>query len=187
LSQAHLAELTAAKTAARKIRRTAGVAKASAWTTGVLAGCTLLGVLFGDITALVLGAALMVVAVREGLLGARLSAFDESAPRRLAANQLILGAVIVVYAAWQGWNAWRSPGVTGAEELVGQSPGMDALLNDVGSLTRTITLGFYLVVAVGGALGTSLMALYYWRRTGMVRAFLSQQPDWIVQTMRAAA
>ncbi len=186
LSEVNLAELAAAKVAARRIRRSAGVAKASAWTTGILAGFTLLGILFGDITSLVLGTALLVIAVREGRLGSRLASFDEAAPRWLAVNQLILGAVIIAYAAWKLWGAWNSNGLSAASQPIGD-PQVDAMLDDFGSITRSITIGFYLCVALGGALGTGLMALYYSRRTGMVKAFVAQQPAWIVQTMRAAA
>lgn len=64
LSDQHLSELAAAKLASRRLRRTASVARASAWTTGVLAGITLLGVVFGDLVSLVLGAGLMIVAIR---------------------------------------------------------------------------------------------------------------------------
>ncbi len=186
LSQAHLADLANAKLAARKIRRTAGLAKASAWTTGVLAGFTLMGIIFGDVTSVVLGAALLVIAIREGRLAARLAAFDESAPRRLAGNQLILGLIIFVYAAWQAWGAWNSNGLSDASQAVGD-PQVDAMLNDFGSLTRNITLGFYLCVGLVGALGTGLMALHYSRRTAMVRAFITQQPAWVVQAMQATA
>ena len=58
---------------------------------------------------------------------------------------------------------------------------------DIGSLSRTITVAFYLCVAVGGVAGTGLMALYYARRTRIIREFLGKTPEWIVQTMRAAA
>lgn len=181
LSPEHLAALSAAKTAAKRIRRTAGVARASAWTTGVLAGCTLLGVLLGDVTSLVLGAVLLVIAIREGRFGTHLGAFDVHAARKLAVNQLILGGVIIVYAGWQAFAASR-----GKPESSGDAQ-VDAMLADYGSLMKSLTVGFYLCVAVGGALGTGLMALYYSRRASMVRAFLSQQPRWIVDTLRAAA
>jgi hypothetical protein len=180
LSPEHLAALSAAKTAAKRIRRTAGVARASAWTTGSLAGLTLLGVLLGDFTSLVLGAVILVIAVREGRFGARLGAFDVYAARKLAVNQLILGGVIVVYAGWRAFTGWY------AKPESSGNPQVDAMLADYGPLVKSLTVGFYLCVALGGALGTGLMALYYSRRASMVRAFLANQPRWVVDALRAA-
>ena len=68
-------------------------------------GLTLLGVLFGDLTSLVLGGSLIAIAVRESRSAARLQRFETTAPRHLATNQAVLGAVIVLYAVWQAWSS----------------------------------------------------------------------------------
>lgn len=158
----------------------------SAWTTGVLGGITLLGVVFGDVTSVVLGAALIALAVREGRWATRLTRFETRAPRMLAVNQVALGVVILLYAAWQAYAAYRSTGLSSGVEATGDARA-DALLADVGALTRRITIGFYGVVAVGGLLGTSLMALYYMRCTARLKPFLAATPTWVLQAMRAAA
>lgn len=186
LSPAHLQQIEHARAAARRVRRTVGVAKASAWTTGILGGLTLLGVLFGDLTSLVLGGALIGIAVRESRGAARLQRFDQHAPRHLAINQAVLGAVIVLYAVWQAWGAYLSNGLSAGTQPVGD-PKVDAMLADFGSLTRNITIAFYALVALGGGLGCALMSLYYARSSARVAAFVSQTPAWVVQTMRAAA
>lgn len=183
LSDGHLAELAAAKQASKKIRRTAGVARASSMTTGVLAALTILGIFLGDVTSLVLGAALLTIAWREGKFAARLAMFNADAPRALAINQLFLGLIVVVYALVQIRITSHSSGLSSD---VSGGPEADAMLGDIGALTRTITIGFYLCVAVVGAMGGGLMALYYSRRTRPLRLFLAETPPWVLQAMRAA-
>lgn len=179
-------QLESARAAAARIRRTAGVARVSAWTTGIIASLTLLGVLFGDVTSLFLGGALLAIAIREGRLATRVRHFDIPAPRLLALNQATLGAVLVLYAAWQVWTASTSSGLSEATQPIGD-PKVDAMLADIGSLTRRVTIAFYALVALGGALSTSLMALYYARCTSRMRPFLAETPEWVIQTMRATA
>ncbi len=185
LSEQHLAELAAAKRASRAIRRTAAIARVSAGTTGILAGLTLLGILFGDLVSLVLGAALMVVAVREGRLAGRLAQLDPRAPRALALNQLLLGAVIVAYAGWQIRAALASTGLSELNAPIGD-PQVDAMLANIGAVSKQIMVAFYACVAAGGALGTGLMALYYRGRQPLLRRFLAATPPWVTQLLRAA-
>lgn len=183
LTQHHLDELAAAKLASRKLRRTAAVARFSAWTTGILGAITLLGILFGDVTSLVLAAALMGVAVREGWLAGRLSLLHPGAPNALAINQLALGAIIVVYAAWQLRGVLTSGGLSAVTAPTGD-PQVDAMLGDFGALAQRLTVAFYLVVAVVGGVTTGLMALYYHSRRAMLDAFIARTPPWVIQVMR---
>ncbi len=186
LSDHHLAQLGAAKQASRRLRRTASIARASAWTSGVFGGITLLGVLFGDLTSLVLGAALLVIAIREGRLATRLTLLDPRAPRALALGQVALGVVVVVYSLWQTYHAMHSNGLSSANQPIGD-PQVDAMLGDIGRQTKMLTIGFYACVALGGGAATGLMALYYHRRTAALRTFLAQTPAWVVQVMRTGA
>jgi hypothetical protein len=186
LSDAHLRQLADARDAAKGVRRVVGVARMSAWTTGILGGCTLLGVLFGDLTSLVLGAALVAISVREHHLSTRLARFDADAPRRLATNQLILGGVLVAYAAWQFLGAYRSNGLSGGSQPIGDAQ-VDRMLGEIGDLTRRVMMGFYVAVALGGAAGPALMSLYYRRARSRLAAFVDRTPTWITQTLRAAA
>lgn len=180
----HLQQLAEARQAARRVRRAISVARSSAWTTGIFGGVTLLGALFGDLTSLVLGSALIAVGVREGRLARRLAGFDAAAPASLAINQLILSAVIVLYAASQIWIAFHAPG-HGATPSGDKK--VDAMLSDIDGLTRRITVAFYLAVAIGGVLGTLAMAWYYKRRTPHVQRFVANTEPWIVDVLRTAA
>lgn len=186
LSEQQLAAIAGGRHAARRIRRAVAVSRASAWTTGVLGGVTLLGILFGDISSLVLGAGLVIVAVREGRLSARLARLDTRAPGALALNQLALGVLIVAYALWQARAALASTGLSSAAAPIGDAQ-VDAMLADIGSLARSITIAFYLCVAIVGGAGAGLMALYYRARRAPLDRFLAETPPWVVQVLRAAA
>ncbi|MFM9995965.1 MAG: hypothetical protein ACKVU4_09200 [Phycisphaerales bacterium] len=183
LSAGHLEQLAAARHASRKLRRTAAVARFSAWSTGILGAITLLGVLFGDVTSLVLAVALMAVAVREGWLAGRLALLHTGAPSALAVNQLALGGIIVVYAAWQLRGVLTSGGLSAVTAPTGD-PQVDAMLGDFGALAQRLTVAFYLVVAVAGGVTTGLMALYYHSRRAMLDAFVARTPPWVIQVMR---
>jgi hypothetical protein len=186
LSPDHLALLTHARQDSRRIRRTVTMARISAWTTGVFGGITLLGALFGDLTSLVLSIALVAVAVREGLLAKRLSLLDRLAPRALAINQLVLGAVIVAYSLWEIGTSLMGNGLSAGNQPIGD-PQVDAMLKDIGRSTKVITVAVYVVVGLGGAAATAGMAAYYVRKRAIVDAFLSRTPAWVVQVIRTAA
>lgn len=182
MSDAHLAQLAAAREASRRLRRTAGVARASAMTTGLFGAITLLGILVGDGTSLVLGVALLVVASRESCLAVRLGRFEPGVPRALATNQLVLGLIVIVYALVQARVMSTSSGLSGGPSGDAQ---VDAIMGDIGGAVRSIMLWFYLCVALAGAASGGLMALYYSRRTAALNRFLAETPQWVLKTMRA--
>lgn len=183
LSPQHLQQLAEAQRGFRRLRRTAGVAKASAWTTGVFAGITLLGIVLGDFTSLVLGTALLVLAIREGKWGARLALLDLRAPAMLAGNQLILGGVILLYALFQARTFSQSAGLSPSDQLTG-SPSGDAALGDIRGMVKNAAIMFYALVGVGGVLATGLMALYYIRRRAQLKSYVDAAQPWILQVMR---
>lgn len=184
LSATDLALLGAAREASRKIRRTVSVARMSAWTTGIFGGLSMLGLALGDLSSLVIGGVLIFIAVRESQAAGRLAKLDVAAPRELATNQLAFAGVILAYCIWQGISATRSTALAGMPEPTGD-PQVDAMLGDFGAIAKTITLWFYVLVAVGGVAGTGMMALYYSRRARLVREFVDQTPAWVVQVIRA--
>jgi len=186
LSEQHLAELAGAKQAGRRLRRASGVAKASAWSTGGLGAITLLGGLFGDAPSLALGVVMVSLSVREALLGARLAALEPGVPRKLAVNQLFLGAALIAYSVWKVVETLHSSGPAGGSESFGD-PSIDATMADIGGLVQRLMVGLYAAVAVGAGLGTGLMALYYQRREAMLKVFLSRTPEWIVRVIRTGA
>lgn len=181
LSPDHLREVEAARTRAKKIRRAAGVATMSGWTLAIFAGVTLLGAIFGDFVALVLGAGLGVLAFVE-LRGAKMvKTFDERGARQLGFNQIALGGFIVAYSAWSLYQATRtsplaSMGSTG-------DPGMDA---NIEQLSKGIAYGLYVILGTTGVIVPGLTAWYYFSRQKLIRQFVDETPRWVVDTLRAA-
>ncbi len=184
LSERHLAELAEAKHSARRLHRAATVARVSAWTTGVFGAITLLGILLGDLVSFALGAGLLVAAIREGRLAGRMEGLDAGAPGALALNQLMLGAIIVAYAAWQIRATLVSPGILSGSGALAELQG-DGSLAGIEELSRRIMIAFYVGVAIIAGVSTGLMALYYRSRRAVLDRFLVDTPPWVVELMRA--
>jgi uncharacterized membrane protein YfcA len=188
LTDAQLAELRDARRRGRKIARAAGVARVSGWLTAMFAATTLawglaaLGLGSPDWAALAIGAGMVVIAAGE-FAGARLlHRYDARGARLLACNQLVFGAMIVAYAAWMLLTSLSAPMDSATAELAAVDPEMAAMMAD---LTRTATVAVYSAVALGGALGPGLMAIYYFTRARHVRRFVRDTPEWARQALRA--
>lgn len=54
-------------------------------------------------------------------------------------------------------------------------------------MISSLTVAMYGAVAILGGLTTLLTAWYYYSRSKPISRFLSQTPEWIIQTLRAAA
>lgn len=170
--------LERARERARVFLKAGRVAAFNVWTLGVFATFTLL---FGvtSPTALLLGGALATVAFFEHRGRIRLREFDPAGPRLLARNQLTLMAVIVVYALWRLWKTQTAP-----DPALQQ---MDDLLGgDTAGLVQELTTLVYVAVIALTVLFQGLMARYYKARVNMVRAYLQETPDWVVELQRSA-
>lgn len=182
LSPDQIAEIELGRRHARRIRRAAVVASMSGWTLAVFALATLASGVFGNWPDLAVGIVLAAVAFNE-LKGAdQLRAFDQSAPRRLALGQLILGVAIAAYAAWKWYEqSRRSPlaaygGSTGSAEV-------DAMLIDI---TDSITPIIWGSVAIVGIITCWLTAAYYASKTQAVRIFRERAPAWVIEILAKA-
>lgn len=183
LSESDLGVLSQARRRLRKVRRAAGVATLSGWTLAFFGALTCLGVIFGDVTALILGVLLCACAANELRGASMLRALDERAPGTLGWNQIGLGVLIVAYAGWSLYRATREPALAS----MGGTTGDADLDRMVTSLTTTITYAFYAGLAGVGVLAPGLTALYYFTRARHLRRALHDTPRWAVQTLRAAA
>ncbi len=180
LSADHLNALANARLRSKKVRRAAGVATVGGWTMGVFAAATLIGGLLGDWVALALGIGLGVVAYNELRGAAKLRRFEVAGTRLLGWNQIGLGAMLVVYAAWSLWSALSHPmleqvGATGDAD-------MDAM---IGRISTMASWGMYGGVAVVGVIGPGLTAWYYFSRAKVVRKMVEETPAWVIEAMRA--
>jgi hypothetical protein len=183
LSPEHLRAIELARTRSKKVRRAASIAKGSGWTLAFFAFVTLLGALFGDITSLIMGLALVALAFNELRGGKMIARFDPRGARVLGINQLVLGAVIVAYAAWSFHAAMKNPALAQLGGTTGD-PDIDATVQSISDLAA---YGLYGTLAVVGFIGCGLTALYYFTRAGVVRSVVAETPAWVLDTIRAAA
>ncbi len=183
LSPDQLIEYQSALQRSKKVRRAISVASVDAWLTAIFAGLTLLCSIFGLIN-LILGAALAFIAFNSfrGLRG--LKRLDLAAPKLLALNQLLLIAILTLYAIYSIWAARN-----GDPELI-KALGGESALSGVGDLNK---LTWYLALAVYGTLIFATLvaqgsaALYYITRKKVIADYLAQTPPWIVALQKAQA
>jgi hypothetical protein len=142
-------------------------------------GLTLaLGIGFGDLTSAAIGLVLGVIGFVEVRSAAQLKRLKVEATRTLAFNQLVLAALLIVYAAWRLY-VTSQPGALSAEMGV-NDPDVASMLGSVEDLTHVITrvlyggLIAYAVCAPGG------LAWYYFSRAKHLKAYLAQTPAWIL-------
>ncbi len=181
LAAEHLAAIAEARVRGKKVRRAANVAAMSGWTMVVFALVTLLGGLFGDVVALVLGVMLGVIAFNELRGAAMLRRFEMRGPRVLGYNQIGLGTLLVVYGVYSLVRALTHPLLAS----VGQSTGdaeMDAM---IGRISDLAAYGLYGGVALFGIIGPGLTAWYYFSRAKLVRKMVEGTPEWVIGAMRA--
>ncbi len=143
---------------------------------------TVLGGIFGDVPALLMGLGLVALAINELAGAAMIKNFDPRGPRRLGYNQLALGVLIVVYAGWSLVANLRSPPLGEMSAELASSPEIGELVGQISTMT---TWGLYGGMAIVGVIAPGLTALYYFRRGKIIREMVDNTPAWIIETMRA--
>jgi hypothetical protein len=189
LSSAHIQAITAARRAAKPVRRCATIASISGWTTGLFAIITLASSI-GDAAAMMLGVGMCFTAYFE-LAGSRLlKSFDSRGARVLGWNQIVFGVMLVSYALWRmhappdqsAMLAQIGGGATG-------DPVVDEMLagiqGDAGALLSNVMLLVYVVIAAVGVVVPGLTAVYYFTRRGHVEKLRRGLPAWVLDVMRA--
>ncbi len=183
LTPQHFEQINAACRSARSITRASGVATFSGWSMAAFALVSALPALFGSLGAIVPAAVLGGIAWNEIRGAGMLRRFDPAGPRRLAINQVVLAAFIVVYSLVQLYLSTTASPL----EAYGGSTG-DAQVDElVTSMTRTVSYGLYGSMAVLGILIPGLTAWYYHSRGPKLRRFAQANPAWVVEALRAAA
>jgi len=170
--------LDEARTRARKILSATKVAAFNAWTIGAFAVATILFG-FGNPAVLALGAGMAVVARNEFRGRAMLRRFEPAGARLLGRNQLGFMGLIVAYCLWSMYRVQTAP----------PDPEMQQLqdLAGVGAdLIRQLSLVLYGCAIAATGLFQGLNARYYFKRVGMVAAYLSETPAWVVDLQRSA-
>jgi hypothetical protein len=181
-SPQHLEQIAAARAMGKKIRRAASVATTSGWTMGVFGGLTLITSLF-DITGLLLGAGMCVLAHYE-LRGAKmLRRLDLETPKKLARNQVIFGVLLILYAGIAMWTSLSGP--SEIDKAVGNDPQVAQMMGSFGSLEKTMYIGVYTAMIFAAIVGCGGTAWYYSTRRTQMENYLRQAAPWIIELQRA--
>src|SRR5258706_6528196 len=175
LTPQQVRELADARAAGKYVRRAIAVATFDGW---ALAAFAMVNCICGlaDFQSLIIGVALGGLAYVEIRAAAQLRRLDESAPRRLGINQILLGTLLAVYAIWQIYQELHGPSPYAA--LSQADAHMGKRFED---MARSLTVGVYgcliifAIVAQGGA------ALFYFTRDKYLRDYRQRTPAWILQ------
>ena len=173
----------------RPIDRAVTMATITAWTLAVFAVLSLPGV-FSSFTGFFIVAGLGACSYFEFAGRNTLRDMNPQGASALARNQLVLGAVIVVYAGANLVSTLSGAGpydqaieaTPELEQILGSSGGRGGL----GGLMTTLTLMYYALVGVGGAVGQLFMWKYHTRRRPLVEAFVADTPGWIQEPADAS-
>lgn len=188
LTAEHLNQLAHARLRAKKLRKAGGVAMANGCIVAVFSGGSFLFVLvsamFGelDLTGLVMGVGLALVAWNEFRGRGMLRRFELRGCRVLGWNQLGLMAMVIGYAAWMlGKSLW---GPSPYEEAVAGEAMLAGPLGSINKLYKMISLAIYGGLIAGTLVFQGLSSLYYFTRRKHVEAYLRETPQWVVQLQR---
>ncbi len=156
----------------------ARVAAFNGWSIGFFAAVALLFGIF-NLTALVLGVAMAVVARNEFKGCAGILKFEARGPELLWRNQIGFMGLIIVYCLWSIYATVSQPDPQMAEltELLG---------GDMDDLVLSLTLTVYAVVIALTAVFQGLNARYYFRRVAMIEEYRSDTPDWVRELQESA-
>ena len=132
--------------------------------------------LFGifNLTALVLGAGMAVVARNKFKGRSEILRSEVTGPELIWRNQVGFMALIIMYCLWSMYRTTAQPDPQMAEltELLG---------GDLDEVVRSLTLMVYTGVIGATVIFQGLNARYYFRRIGMIREYLSQTPAWVLE------
>jgi hypothetical protein len=184
LSEAHLRELATAHQAARKIRRVLSIARFDAWTIAIFAGLTLLFG-FGDWSNFFIGGALGIVAAVEFRAIAQLRRLNPAAVKTLARNQLALGALLMIYSLWRLYTVLYGKDPNAILEVT--DPSISQMLIPFADLTRRLSMLVYGVLLATAVFAQGGLALYYFSREKLVRAYVRDTPPWIIAVQQTGA
>ena len=181
-SPQHLEQIAAAKKRGRTIQRCASVANLSGWTIAVFGALTFITSI-GSIVGMALGIAMCVLSHFEFKGGKEIRRLDPTAPRRLAMNQLILGAAVLVYSVASLWIALHQP--SEIDQALGKEAQLSSMVGSIHDMERMIYVALYSGMVAAAIIGCGGTAIYYARRKTFIERYLRETPSWIVDLQRA--
>ncbi|HWB53577.1 MAG TPA: hypothetical protein VG722_05270 [Tepidisphaeraceae bacterium] len=184
LTPEQLSQITHARTRYRKVGRAITVASTDAWTTAIFAGISVLGSLIGfSIPGILLGLAMGVVSYNSFRGFHLLQKLDPDGAKLLGRNQLLLGAILILYAVWNLGLIFF-----GKADL-GISGATSDQLNQLGADWVTNLIQYCYYILYGGIIAfalivQSLTALYYYSRGKYVQEYLAHTANWVLQMQK---
>ena len=185
LTAEHMDQLAHARLRAKKVRKAGGVAMANGCILAMFAGGSFLfaaaSALFGefDVTGLVMGVGLTLLAWNEFRGRAMLGRFELRGCRVLGWNQLGLMALVTGYAAWMVGQALWGPNQYG--EAIAREPMLAGPLGSIDQLHKTISLVVYGGLISGTLIFQGINSLYYFTRRKHVESYVRETPEWVVE------
>lgn len=181
-SPQQLKEIATARVLGRKVRCAASIATGSAWTIAFFGAVTVITSI-GSWPGFALGVGMCVLSYFEFKGAREIRQLNPQAPRRLARNQVLLGAAVTIYAVVSLVASLSSPGVVAS--AVGQDAQAQQMLGSFIELERALNVIVYGVVILAAVLGCGGTALYYMTRQRHIESYVRQTPKWIVELQRA--
>jgi hypothetical protein len=181
-SPQHIEQIAAARKRGKAIKRCASTASFSAWTMAIFGACTLLGSI-GSWFGMALGAGMCVLSHFEFKGAREMRRLDINAPNRLARNQVILMAALLIYSVAALWSALSGP--SELDRALGNEAELKGMFGSVTEIERSVSIILYTVVGAAAILGCGGAALYYKSRRKYIEAYLRETPPWITQLEQA--
>jgi hypothetical protein len=183
LSGAKLLEFTAARRACSKVTRAVRLAAISGWTIAIFAGLVLIAGI-STTNATWMGLLMIIAAMVEFRARNRLRRLETSAARTLGYNQLVLGLLIVLYAAWHMNDLiLGSRGSINLHSLLASTA--HQFSSGRFSLDRGTNLLLYGLLGIVALLTQGLAAWYCFSREKWIREYVSFAPSWIVKMQQS--
>ena len=171
-------ELRDAKERAGSFLGAARVAAFNGWSVGFFAVVSILFGLF-SLTSFLVGVGLAFVARNEFVGRARLRSLDPSGLELLWRNQLGFMSLIIAYCVWSIYRTVAAPTppiMADLTELLGEG---------VGNLVQSVTVMLYALVIAATGIFQGLNAWYYFVRVSMIRDYVRDTPQWVLDLQRA--
>lgn len=181
LTPAHHQALAAAKLRRKKLNRALGFAAFNTWSFAVMAGFSLLIVIFSP-SSLVAVVCFGLLAFNEHRGRRQLKQFDPRGPRTLGWNQLAFCGLIALYCVYQIVNTLYGPDPYAQQ--IAQTPELAQMLDPMRELITTATLAAYGGLLVIGVGLQALMAWYYFSRQRVLQQYLRETPGWVIELER---
>jgi hypothetical protein len=173
-------ELAEARTALKKIRRAVGKARFDGW---FLAASAVVSFMLGydNVTGWVVTIAFVIMMVVEFRAATQLLRLEPKSIPTLAINQIVMGVFLGAYFLKQIQVESSGSGMLNDPMLVQALQGRTELIPQV---QQIVISGYWAILAVTVAY-CGLFAIYFFSRASVLRRYLQETPDWIVQMQRA--